>query len=165
MIFDLIFIAFLLFVPKFFISVSNWHFIYLLLLALGWILTTHFIWKLQNSLKESYEKNLYKAFLIISLCLVIFLSIGTIRFFTVKKLQTITGQCQLSALIKDDFQRYKLHVDQNNKEFELSESQFKLILDPNQYTIRSNKFVLYPCKQEEISVTYIPHFSFFVSAE
>jgi hypothetical protein len=165
MVLDLIAIGSLLFVPQFLVTENNWRFIYLLLLTLGWILTGHFIWKIRKSLKESYERDLLRTFSIISFCLVIFLSYGTVRFFTVRKLQTVTGQCYLSALIKDDFQRYKLHLDYINQEFELSESQFKSILDPNQYTIKSSQFVLYPCKQEKITVTYVPHFNFFVRAE
>ena len=164
MIFDLMGLASLLFVPRFTLTEQNWRMVYFGLLLFGWIFILHFIWELKKNLVQPYEKNLFWTLLVLSMCIIGFLSFGTVTFFTKRDLQEITGKCSLSALVKEDFERYRIHVRGNNslKNFDIEHDQFNTLLHKDQYVVNSNDFILYPCQYEDITVEYIPHFDFFV---
>ncbi len=167
MLFNLMGIASLLLVPKLLVTAANWRWVSALLLVAGWVLTGRFIWDVQHSLRRPHEQSLHRVFLLLSVAIVGFLVVGTGRFFTQTKLLSVSGRCGLNALVKRDFQRYLVLVKGSRKveTFDVTKTQFEALLNPAEKVAPSSEFHFYRCKQEQVTVQYIPHFGFFVAAE
>lgn len=163
---DLLGMAFLLLVPSWVLTEQNWRLVYFFLLVGGWAMVSHFIWRLIQVVKTSFHQTLFLIYSLLAFCIVIYLVVGTVRFLTWPKLQTVTTPCQLSALIKTNHKnRYRLHVANSTEYFELSQEQFENLVAAPPPPKVTPAFVFYACKDKVIDIVYVPHFHFFVRAD
>ncbi|MDQ3008554.1 MAG: hypothetical protein M3Q81_03075 [bacterium] len=164
---DLINIAVLMLIPGSWIHEGNWRFAFFILLAMGWFFTIDYIILLWKSLNRPSELKLFWVLFFISLGIIFTLAVGTVTFFREPNLQQKTGACLLSAKINEGREDFQIHITKKGpmENYDVSKEVFMEWLHPDQYLVESKEYLAYPCKQDIITVTHIPHFDFFIRAE